>query len=211
MSISSWTRFSRLIGELEFVQALLELVDLGGAVVFFDAQFLLDRLELFAQKELALLTLHALFHRLADRVLGLGQLQLLVQQLEHLLHARQQLDGLQHVLQLMLVGGGEAGGKVGQMGGIVRAEAVQEHAQLLRVERIERQQFLDGIDDGDRIGLDLLAFVARFGQILDPGGEGGFLVIDLDDAESLQALHQHLQAPVRSAAPDGCALRCRWI
>jgi hypothetical protein len=54
LSISSSTRCaSARQGQL--LQPLLELVHLGGAVVLGDAELLLDRLELLAQEELALL------------------------------------------------------------------------------------------------------------------------------------------------------------
>jgi len=102
------------------------------------------------------------------------------------------------------------------VGGILRAEAVQKHAQLLHVQGVERQQLLDGVDHGHGIGLDLL--VRRAGwlrQIIHPGGKGRLPRDPSRDAEALQTLDQDLELsvllvhPVDSAGgADGVEVPC---
>ncbi len=152
---------ARLLGQDELFDPRCEAVDLGGAVVLGDAQLLLDRLELLAQKELALLLVHLLLDRAPDLLLGAGELELVVEQDQHLFHARQQRQDLQHLLELLLGRGGEAGREIGEMRRIIGAEAVQEHPQLFDIERVERQQLLDGVDHGHGVGLDLLVRSTR--------------------------------------------------
>ncbi len=191
-----------LLREREFGQTRLELIQLGGPVILGQPQLLLDGLELLLQEELTLLLLHPLLDRVADFLLRLGQLQLIVEQHQHLFHARQERHRLQHFLQLLFLGGGEAGGEVGQMRGIIRAETVQKHAQLFHIQRVERQQFLNGVDHRHRIGAHFI--VRRTGglrQVRDPGIEGDLAMDPAFDMETLQALDQHLQMVILTVHP----------
>ena len=66
-----------LLGRLRYVQfldALLESVDLRRAVVFLDAEFFLDELQLLAQEHVALSCLHLVLDVLADLHLRPGDL-----------------------------------------------------------------------------------------------------------------------------------------
>ena len=179
--------------QLEVLQALAKGVELGLLVVLGDAEFLLDGLELFAQKELALLLFHALFDRSADLLLRLGQLELLAQQGQDPFHAWQQLEGLEYGLQVLLVGSGQAGGKVGQVGRILRTKAFQKYLELFLVEWIERQQFPDRIDDGQRVGLDLIVrFAGELFLIINACGKRCAVADHPFQGEALQAFDQHL-------------------
>jgi len=72
------------------------------------------------------------------------------------------------------------------VGGIVRTEAVQEHAQFLDVEGIERQQLLDSVDYGHGIGLDLVVrWSDGFGKVVHVGREGGLRIDQTLEAEAL--------------------------
>ncbi len=82
----------------EALETVAEGVDVVLAVVLGDAQLALDHLELLAQKELALTLLHLGVDLLADLGLQLGDVDLLAQQRQHLLHARLHRQRLQHGL-----------------------------------------------------------------------------------------------------------------
>jgi hypothetical protein len=185
------------LGRLRYRAALeapFELVDLGGLVVFRQPQLLLNELELLAQERLALMALDLRLDVLADVHLRLGDLHLLVQQLDHLLEAPLHRDGFQHVLQVGFAGGGEAGGEVGQQRRLVGVGAGQEHFELLPVQRVEGDQLLDDVDDGDRIGLLLLrAGLAALGEVLDVDQQRRRAAQPVAHPEALQALQQHLQ------------------
>ena len=115
---------ARLLRQRERFDPLVEAVDLRGTVVLSDTELLLDRLELLAQKELALLLVHLLLDRAPDLLLRAGELELVVEQDQHLLHARQEREDLQNLLKLFLGRGGEAGCKIGEMRRIIGAEAI---------------------------------------------------------------------------------------
>lgn len=164
--------------------------------------------------------LHPFFHGFADLLLRLGQFQLVVQQVKNLFHARQQIHRLQHLLQLFFAGGGQGRGEIGQVGWILGTNAVQEHAQLLAVQRIQRQQFLDAVDNRHRVWFDLsvLGF-GRFREIVDPGAERYLVTQQVVDTKTMQAFHHYLQPPVRllhpvnaagSADPEQVLRACRF-
>ncbi len=143
------------------LQAGAEFVGVGAAVVLGDAQLLLDHLQLFLEEELAL--------ALADLAVDLGgqlllqarHLDFLAQQRQHLLHALEHRHAVEHFLQLDPRRGGQRGGEVGERRGVVGAEAVQVVLQLLAVQRVERQQLLDRVDQRHAVGLHLVAWVRR--------------------------------------------------
>ena len=71
--------FFRLLRHDELGEAFVEAVELGGLVVLGDAQLLLDRLELLAQEEFALLLAHLLVDLFADVRLQTRDVELLLQ------------------------------------------------------------------------------------------------------------------------------------
>ncbi len=150
--------------------------------------------------------MHPLLDAVADLLLGARELELVVQQDEDLLHARQERDGLQDLLELRLGRGGQAGGEVRQVGRVLGTETVEEHAQLFHIEGIEREQLLDGVDDGHGVGLDLL--IRRAGRLRDvghPSGEGRLTRYPGLQPEALQALDQNLEVAVLLVHPVDAA------
>ena len=80
-----------------------------------------------------------------------------------LFHALEHWHTVEHFLQLRAGSRGQRGGEVGQGRWVVWAEAVEVVLQLFAVQRIERQQLLDRIDQGHAIGLHL---VGGFGGLM---------------------------------------------
>ncbi len=189
----------RRFGQRELGDALVEGVELGGLVVLGEAQFFLNRLELLAQEEFALLLAHLLVDLFADVRLQARDVELLLQQHQHLLHALFQREGFQHVLQGLFRRGGEAGGKVGQLRRLVGAEAVEEELEFLGIQRIKRQQVLDRVDDGDGVRADFLGIrPARLVRVFDPDLVGRGFRQPFDNAETPRALGDELHLAVGS-------------
>ena len=88
------------LGRVEFRHPLLEALDIGGLVVLGHAQLALDHLELFLQEEFALVLLDFRVHLFADFRLQPGNFLLFAHQQKNLLHAAEQGDGVEHILQL---------------------------------------------------------------------------------------------------------------
>jgi hypothetical protein len=93
-------------------RALRELGHQRVLVVFFQAQLLLDGLELLHEKVRALLLVDALLHVRLDGLLQRRQLRLLLEQQQRLAQPGLQLHRLQHVLQLARVGCGRQGASI---------------------------------------------------------------------------------------------------
>jgi hypothetical protein len=111
----------RLLGDLlrhaRLGDALLELADLGGAVVAL-AELLADRAQLLAQQRLALALVHGLLRALADR---LRQPQDLHPVVEQRLHPVEALGDVGELQDLLLLAGLEVqvtGHRVGQRAGL---------------------------------------------------------------------------------------------
>ena len=194
-SSSSSTAFCASSLSFSFFSRALEFFDLGGLPLLFQAQFLLDRLELFPEEELPLLLGDLLLDLLADLGLQPRNLQLLLEQHQHPVDALAHLEGGENLLQLLAVGAGQVGGEVGQPPRVVHARAAEEHLDLLGVERVDLHQLLQGADDRHRVGLELgvdrqLGAVA----IVDPGAEVGVVALHLLAGETLQAVDQEVDA-----------------
>ena len=155
------------------LETAAEGVDVALAIVLGDTELFLDDLELLAQEELALALLHLRVDLFADLVLQLGDLDLLAQQRQHLLHPIHDRQGLEHVLQLLALGGGDGCSEIGQRTRFVRAEAVEIALQLLAVEGVDGQQFLDAVDQRHRVGARFLRLgidrLARIGDLHQVG------------------------------------------
>ncbi len=184
-----------MLGHLQRLDALAELLHLGGPIVLGYPQFLLDELELLAQEDIALPLLHFLFDVAANLHLCPRHLQLLLQQHQGLFQPRIQGHRFQHVLQLGAAGGGQAGTEVRQPRRVAGTEMGQELLQFLAVEGVERQQLLDHVDDGRGVGLDLGGLgIVRLGEVLDPGTERTLARMPLAHGEPLDPDQHHVQA-----------------
>ena len=161
--------FLHPLGHLAALEARAEGVDVVFTVVLGDAQLTLDHLELLAQEEFALTLLHLGVDLLADLALQLRHLDLLAQQRQHLLHPRHHRQRGEHVLQLLPLGGGDGGGEVGQRARLVGTEAIEVVLEFLAVQRIDRQQFLDAVDQRHGVGAGLVFLrvhrLARVGHL----------------------------------------------
>ncbi|CRM66896.1 hypothetical protein [Pseudomonas sp. 22 E 5] len=95
-------------------QALLELFDVGAAVILGQAQLLLDDLELFLEEELALMLTDLAVHLGGNLFLQARNFNFLAQHRQHFFHALEHGHAVQHFLQLVTGGRGERGGEVGE-------------------------------------------------------------------------------------------------
>jgi hypothetical protein len=92
-------------------QALFELLDVGAAVVLGQAQFLLDDLELFLEEELALVLADLAVDLGGDFFLQARDFDFLAQHRQDFFHALEHGHAVQHFLQLVAGGRGEAAAK----------------------------------------------------------------------------------------------------
>ncbi len=190
-------RFLRLGVELELAQTFFELLQFGGLPLLFQAEFLLDRLELLAQEELALLGRDLLLDAPGDLALQARDFELLLEQDQHHVDALAHIEGLEDALQLAAVGRGQVGGEVGQSAGVVHARAVEEELDLFRIERVDLHQFLEGGDDRHGVGLELRVHRQFRGKVIaDPGGQHPPAGDHLLDNEALQAVDHDVDAVV---------------
>ncbi len=195
------TRTHRL-WRLQGGHAFLEQLEVGAAVVLGQAKFLLDDFQLLAQEELSLLLGDFLIHLAGDAGLHFGHFALLAQQQQYLLHAGQQGKRVEDFLQLVTLGRGERGREVRQQAGLVGAEVCHVVFQLFAVQRIERQQLFDLLDQGHRVGFHFIAVaISRTARVfdLDPVGRG--VGKPAQDAKALHALHQELTGAGGAGGP----------
>jgi hypothetical protein len=183
----------RRLGQGQLLQAGTEALRVGGAVVLGDTQLFLDDLQLLAKKELALLRRYLLVDLIRDLAAQLGDLALLAQQLQHFLHPRLQRQRVEYLLQLLAAGRGQGRGEICELAGLVRIEVGDVLLELLAVQRIQRQQFLHGLEHGHRIGLDAVAVaIALAAWILDLHAIRRLVTEPAQDTEAAQALGEEL-------------------
>ncbi|MNZ49806.1 hypothetical protein D3C78_675830 [compost metagenome] len=184
----------RLLGQDLAVQAGAEAVGVGALVVLGDAQLLLDDLQLFLEEELALVLADLAVHLGRQFALQARHLHFLAQQRQDPFHALEHRHRIQHLLQLAGGGGGQGGGEVGQRRRVVGAEAIEVVLQLLAVQGVERQQFLDRVDQRHAVGLDLVTRVQGTLRIVHLHQVGRPMALEpAADAHPLQALGNELQ------------------
>ena len=182
------------------LQALLELLDVGTAIVLGQAQLLLDDLELFLEEELALVLADLLVHLGGDFFLQTRDFDFLAQHRQDFFHASQHRHAVEHALQLVARGRGERGGEVGQRRWIVGAETVEVVLQLFAVQRVERQQLLDGVDQRHAVGLDLVGGLDGLLRVFDFHQIGRTVMLEPGaDAHARQTLRDELQLAVFAA------------
>jgi hypothetical protein len=181
-------------------KALLELFDVGAAIVLGQPQLLLDHLELFLEEKLALMLADLAVHLGGDFLLQARDFHFFAQHRQHFFHALEHWHAVQHFLQLVTGGRGQRGGEVGQGRRVVGAEAVEVVLQLFAVQRVERQQFLDRIDQGHAVGLDLIGRLAGLVRVFDFHQIRWAVVLEPGlDAHAGQALGNELQLAVFAA------------
>ncbi|MNZ58594.1 hypothetical protein D3C78_766080 [compost metagenome] len=181
-------------------QPLFELFEVGAAVVLGQAQLLLDDLELFLEEELALMFTDLAVNFGGNLFLQARDFDFLAQHRQDFFHALEHRHAVEHFLQLTAGGRGERGGEIGQRRRIVGAEAVEVVLQLFAVQRVERQQLLDRIDQGHAVGLDLVGRLARLMRVFDLDQVRRAMVLEPGtDAHPGQALGDELQFAVLAA------------
>ena len=124
---------------------------------------------MLTQKKFTLLLGHLLVDLFADIRLQARHVEFFLQQHQHLFHAFLQAKGFQHILQSLFGCSGEAGGKIGQLRRLIRPKAIQKELEFLGIQRVEREQILDRVDDGNGIRTDFFGIrLADFARIFDP-------------------------------------------
>ena len=182
------------------LQALFELFDVGAAIVLGQAQLLLDDLELFLEEELTLVLADLAVYLGGELFLQTRDFYLFAQHRQHFFHAFEHGHAVQHFLQFITCRRGEGGGKVGERRRVVGAEAVEVVLQLFAVQRVEGQQFLDGIDQRHAVGLDLIGRLAGLVRVFDFHQVRWAVVLEPGlDAHAGQALGDELQLAVLAA------------
>ncbi len=181
-------------------QALLELLDVGATVVLGQAEFLLDDLELFLEEKFALVLADLAVHLGGNLLLQTRDFDFLAQHRQDFFHALEHRHAVEHFLQLAAGRRGQRSGEVSQGRGVVGAEAVEVILQLFAVQRVERQQFLDRVDQRHAVSLDLVGRLARLVRILDFHQVGWTMVLEPGlEAYASQALGNELQLAIFAA------------
>ena len=103
----------------EFFQSLGKSIDFGVLAFFFQAQLLLDLLELFAQEKFPLPTTEFLLDLLLNFGLQLVDVDFFLQQEQDFLQTGSNANFLQHHLKRFSRGCGHGGSKIGQPSGFV--------------------------------------------------------------------------------------------
>ncbi|RMS15976.1 hypothetical protein ALP75_203696 [Pseudomonas syringae pv. actinidiae] len=148
-------------------QALLELLDVGAAVVLAQPQLLLNDLELFFKEELTLMLADLAVHLGRDLFLQTCDFDFLAQHRQDFLHAPEHRHTVEHFLQLDAGGRSQGRSEVSEWRRIVGAEAVEVILQLFAVQRVEWQELLDRVDQGHAVGLHFIGRVIGLLRVLD--------------------------------------------
>ncbi len=97
---------------------------------------------------------------LTDLHLGPCNLKLFLQQNQRLLQPVIDVDRFQHLLQFFGIRRRQTGPEVGQSKGILRLKILQEDLEFFSIQRIERKQLLDRVDNRRHVCLHL-GFIGR--------------------------------------------------
>ena len=161
---------------------------------------MLDDLELFLEEELALVFADLPVDLGRDLVLQARDFHLFAQHRQHLFHAFEHGYAVEHFLQLVAGGRGERGGEIGERRRVVGAEAIEVVLQLFAVQRVERQQLFDRVDQRHAVGLDLVGGLGGLAGVFDFNQVGRAVVLEPGaDAYPGQALGDELQLAVFTA------------
>ena len=210
---------ARLLGQHLAFQAGAEFVGVGALVVLGDAQLLLDDLQLFLEEEFALVFADLAVDLGGQLLLQARDFHLLAQQRQDLLHPLEDRHGVQHFLQFAAGRGGQGRGEVGEWRRVVGTEAVQVVLQFLAVQRVERQQLLDRVDQGHAVGLHFVTGIDRGLRIVHLHHERRTMALDpAPDTHPRQALGDELQLAAlarawctRTSVPcSGRLLTSKW-
>eukprot|EP00968_Pinguiococcus_pyrenoidosus_P022016 scaffold2979_cov243-Pinguiococcus_pyrenoidosus.AAC.17 len=145
-----------VLGELS--QALPKVLHQDVLVVPLQPELLLDLLVLLHEEVLPLPLGNALLHLPADLVLDAAELPLPHEQVQGEAQARGRVPLLQHLLQLLAVGGGERRGEVRQLEGVVHVDALREDADLLQrlaEQGVDAHHLAEGGDNLVAVGPDV--------------------------------------------------------
>mmetsp|Transcript_38692 Transcript_38692/g.125550 ORF Transcript_38692/g.125550 Transcript_38692/m.125550 type:complete len:804 (+) Transcript_38692:1439-3850(+) len=144
---------ARLLGHVELLDPVGELLEEGVLVVPLEAELFLDLLELLHQHVPPLVRRDLVFDLLRDLRLQPGELELLLQEKEGLLDPRRHVERREDLLQLLRVRRGQRGAKVGQLACLVDLGPLEDHLHLLLEEGVELEDLLDGLHDLHRVRL----------------------------------------------------------
>jgi len=106
--------------------------------------------------------LNLVVYFLVDFRLQARDLLLFAHQHEHFFHPAQQRYRVEDILQVPAASAGHGGTEIGQRGTVVGAETGKVLLDVLTIEGIGSQQFLDGADDGEGIGLQFIGLFLGF-------------------------------------------------
>ncbi len=181
------------LGHACVVDRLRELRELLCAFVAF-AEFLLDRLHLLAQEELALAVLHRLARLVADFLGELQYLDAVREPFQHLVDAGGDVEGLEQLLLLFRLQIHEASHEIGEQrrGG----DAANRVGELGRRFRQELQHFLRTAAEFDQASFHLRALDLALRNALDARGKVGVAVEELEHAKALLALTDQVMTAV---------------
>ena len=169
-----------------------ELFEFDGFVVFRNPQFFLDFLQLLLQKEFALMLTRAFFDLLADFRLQPGHLEFVLHEQHDVFHTTQQRYGIEYFLQVLGRSARQRRREIRQRRRIVGIEAIEVGAHVFLVQRVERQQFLDLVDDRERVGTNLLRDRLFGGRIVNLRDERRLVARDVLDFKPPQAFGNKL-------------------
>jgi hypothetical protein len=181
----------RVLGHARGLDALLQLVDLALLAA---AQFLLDGLDLFVEVVLFLRLLHLALHTALD---GAVDVEFLDFDVEHFGHARQTVDGIEDLEQILLLFDGElqvGAHGIGELAGIVHADG-RNHGFV--VEILAQLDVL--LEQAGYAGDQSLELGARLDLIADGAhhrAEETLIVGDRNDLGALHAFDQHFDVAV---------------
>ncbi len=172
---------------------LLEVVDLVALLVL-APQFLLDRLHLLVEVVLLLRLLHLLLHARLDPAVHLELVHL---GLEDGGDAVEALEGRHHLEQVLLLLDAHQqvrGDRVRQAAGVVHPHR-GDHRVVLQVVR-ELHVLLEQRHHAAHRALDVAGGVAVAGQHLDDDAEEAPVLLPLDGAPAVGALHEELDVAI---------------
>mmetsp|Transcript_12177 Transcript_12177/g.29083 ORF Transcript_12177/g.29083 Transcript_12177/m.29083 type:complete len:595 (+) Transcript_12177:814-2598(+) len=189
-----------LVGHGLALKSFFELLQKGiRSVVLVDAKLLLDRFQLLAQHELALVLRHLLLDLGGNLLLKLGELKLLLDKLQRQPGLVLPILRLEDLLELRCICGGQGGREVRHhvRVGLLHPLVVilMDHLSILAEAGVHFHYLLDGlhrfIDGGfEHVVLEVLVLVL---QLRDPDLQRWSRIQDLLHADNLQAVHKHLQ------------------
>ncbi len=193
-----------LAGEGELFHGVLEPLHVGSLGIHRHAEFGLDGLHLLLEEILPLALGDLLAELLLDLLLDLQELLLLLDEDEHVLHARLHVGHLEDLLLLRAVDVEDGGDEVGDLPRVIDVHHGQAH--LFREEVVVLRDLLHLADERARERLHLGCIDVRVLQVLRHDADGRGLIQHALDQEALQRGDIDVDPAVRQvdAADDLC-------